>query len=161
MIENHEDINERAFWGTLGIVTAALFGLGILALALFLSAETAPAGPFWRSGQLAQVDPADREWLGKQLVPGANYRCCDENDGTYAEEEIRGERYWVRFAWRHYGNGDHIIHDADSGWMEVPEAAVIHDANRHGAPVVWWSWQGGYGDQAKVFIRCFAPGGGV
>ena len=109
MIEDRDDLNKTAFWGTLGIVTAALFGLGILALALFLSAETAPAGPFWRSGQLAQVDPADREWLGKQLVPGANYRCCDENDGTYAEEEIRGERYWVRFAWRHYGNGDHII----------------------------------------------------
>jgi hypothetical protein len=39
---------------------------------------------------------------------------------------------------------------------------VIHDPNRHGAPVVWWTRASGTtAATAKVRIRCYAPGGGV
>lgn len=159
MTENYEDINGRAFWGTLGIVSAALFGLGILALALFLSAKVAPAGPFWRSGQLAQVDPADREWLKAQRSPNG-VPCCDEADGVYAREDIRGDHYWVRFVYGSWvyppGRAPQRGEDHDSDWMQVPDEVVIHNPNRHGSPVVWWVVDG-----TGLRIRCYAPGAGL
>lgn len=138
--------------------------LGLLALVVaitLLGLRMSFSGPFYTPSLHAQMDPAERQWFRSQKVPGQNYRCCDEADGTYAEEELRGGKYWTRFTWRHYGEGDLTLHEVQSDWMEVPEAAVIHDANRHGAPTVWWSWQGGYGADAKVFIRCYAPGAGL
>ena len=112
-------------------------------------------------GQWAQIDPAEREWLNDQHVPGSVSRCCNEADGIYAEEDIRDGHYWTRFSWFHpdVRGGDNREDHTD--WMMVPEEAVIHDANRHGAPVVWWAWVDGFGADAKVKIRCYAPGVGI
>lgn len=118
-------------------------------------------------GQWAQVDPAEREWFRSQKSPSSGIPCCNTSDGTYAEEEIRGEHYWVQFTWRKclHPNGYIIApdtspnlkcDDASSGWMQVPDEVVIHDPNRHGAPVVWWSVDG-----RKMWIRCYAPGAGL
>lgn len=100
-------------------------------------------------GQYAQVDPATREWFRSQRVPGGErvgQSCCSEADGTTAEEDIRGDHYWIRFQAR----------GIDSGWMQVPDEVVIHEPNRHGAPVVWWFYNNG-----KPAIRCYAPGSGA
>jgi hypothetical protein len=94
------------------------------------------------NGQYNQVSPEIRDWFRAQKSPKTGGRCCDEADGVYAEEDIRDSRYWTRWPG----------HD----WRPVPEDVVIHDPNRHGAPVVWW-----YFEQGEAKIRCYAPGGGV
>lgn len=104
-------------------------------------------------GQYAQVDPAIKKWFNEQKIPGTERLCCSEADGVYAEEDIRGTHYWARFVAKQYNEGAPPV-EISSGWMQVPDEAVIHDPNRHGAPVVWWGWQNG------LFIRCYAPGGG-
>lgn len=105
-------------------------------------------------GQYAQVDPRLRQWFRDQKVPGTQSSCCSESDGVYAEEDIRDGHYWTRFVARQYNDGAPVT-EIQSEWMQVPDEAVIHDPNRHGAPVVWWGWNGG------LTIRCYAPGGGV
>jgi hypothetical protein len=49
--------------------------------------------------------------------------------------------------------------------MDVREEVVIHDANRHGAPVVasarWYRRSGTEAESAKVVIRCCATSSGV
>jgi hypothetical protein len=111
-------------------------------------------------GQYAQVDPDVRQWFKDQKSPKTHISCCSEADGSYAEEEIRDGHYWTRFAWRFAFNG--AYQEMHSDWMEVPDDVVIHDPNRHGAPVVWWTWESGMTpDIAKPRIRCYAPGGKV
>jgi hypothetical protein len=111
-------------------------------------------------GQYAQVDPAIRQWFRDQKSPKTGISCCTEADGTYAEEDISDGHYRTRFMWRFCFAKE--CHDLDSGWMDVPDDVVIHDPNRHGAPVVWWDRASGT-DQAsaKVRIRCYAPGSGL
>jgi hypothetical protein len=45
------------------------------------------------NGQYAQVDPKIRQWFRNQLSPKTGGNCCNEADGVYAEEDIRGEHY--------------------------------------------------------------------
>jgi hypothetical protein len=108
-------------------------------------------------GQWAQVDPEERRWFNNQHVTAGPYKgssCCSLADGTYAEEDIRGDHYWARFSYSYAGK------DYDSGWMEMPDDSVIHDPNRHGRTTVWYGVDDDAGD-AHVFIRCFAPGAGI
>lgn len=103
------------------------------------------------NGQYAQVDPATRHWFKSQKSPKTGISCCDISDGVYAEEDIRNGHYWARFV----ANGIPV------DWMQVPDDVVIHDANRNGAPVVWFMM---FWDKDNKFIpeiRCYAPGGGV
>lgn len=120
---------------------------------LFLALATGSAREAY-PGQWAQVDPAIKRWFNDQKVPGTQRTCCSEADGVYAEEDIREGHYWARFVAIQHNEGLAPT-EISSGWMQVPDAAVIHDPNRNGAPVVWWGWQNG------LFIRCYAPGGGV
>jgi len=154
MIGDQDDASQGALWATIGIVAAALFGLALLAFALFL-AEPAPARTLY-PGQWAQVDPEIRRWFNNQIVPAGPAKgasCCSEADGVYAEEDLRNGHYWTRFQWKKWDSDSTQYAPADSEWMEVPDDTVIHDPNRHGAPVVWW-WVVGN----KLTIRCFAPG---
>jgi hypothetical protein len=96
------------------------------------------------NGQYNSVSPEVREWFRMQKSPKTGGLCCNEADGTYAEEDIRNGVYWTRFA---LTKGE---------WIPVPADVVIKDPNRNGAPVAWWYLQDG-----KVQIRCYAPGGGV
>ncbi len=93
------------------------------------------------NGQYAQTDPAIGKWFRDQKNPVTGVHCCSEADGEYAEEDIRDGRYWTRWP------------RGDGKWHEVPDAAVINDPNRNGAPVVWW-----YPENGVIMIRCFAPG---
>jgi hypothetical protein len=113
------------------------------ALALLVLCAPALARELY-PGQYGNV-PADvRQWFRSQKSPKTGGLCCNEADGTYAEEDIRNGMYWTRF-------------DLTRGeWIPVPSDVVIHDPNRNGAPVVWWFYQDG-----RVQIRCYAPGGGV
>jgi hypothetical protein len=45
------------------------------------------------NGRYAQVDPKIRQWFRNQLSPKTGGNCCNEADGVYAEEDIRGEHY--------------------------------------------------------------------
>src|ERR1700677_4494611 len=47
------------------------------------------------NGQWSQSDPATREWFRSQRNPTTKVPCCSEADGTYAEEDIRGDDYWA------------------------------------------------------------------
>ena len=96
------------------------------------------------NGQYNNVSPEVRQWFRAQKSPKTGGLCCNEADGTYAEEDIRNGEYWTRFE---LTNGE---------WILVPQDVVIKDPNRNGAPVAWWYFQNG-----KVQIRCYAPGGGV
>jgi len=120
-------------------VPAALAVLASLCLVAFAGArERYP-------GQFDSVDPQVKEWFRSQKIPGTEKSCCNEADGTYAEEDIRGTHYWTR--WK--------IDGVMTEWQQVPEEVVLPH-NRNGSPVVWWMWRDG-----GVRIRCFAPGGGV
>jgi hypothetical protein len=109
--------------------------------------------------QFAQFSEPDRDWLRNQHSPATGINCCSEADGALAEQDIRGGHYWVRFHWRNWNAASLQWEDLQQDWMEVPNEVVIHDPNRHGAPVVWWypSYPGG-GTTAAAKIRCFAPG---
>lgn len=122
----------------------------ILPLLLLFAAIQANAREQY-PGQYAEVDPSTRQWFRDQKIPGTQRLCCSESDGVYAEEDIREGHYWARFVAVQHNDGAPPTEVA-SGWMQVPDAAVIRDPNRHGAPVVWWGWQNG------LFIRCFSPG---
>jgi hypothetical protein len=126
----------------------------LLALALaFCSYQTAARELY--EGQYAQVDPSTRQWFKDQKVPGTQRLCCSEADGTSAEEDIRQGHYWVRFTATQYNEGAPPT-EVDSGWMQVPDETVIHNAgNPNGAAIVWWGWQD------RLFIRCFVPGAKV
>jgi hypothetical protein len=133
----------------------------IVAIGLLLALTPAPShGRELYPGQYAQYPPEIREWFRSQKSPRTGISCCSEADGTYAEEEIRDGHYWTRFTWQFCFAKQ--CQDLDSGWMDVPDDVVIHDPNRHGAPVVWWTRASGTeAATAKVRIRCYVPGSGV
>ena len=95
-------------------------------------------------GQYSNVPAEVRQWFRSQKSPKTGGLCCNEADGTYAEEDLRNGVYWTRFE---FTKGE---------WIPVPADVVIKDPNRNGAPVAWW-----YLKDGKVEIRCYAPGGGV
>jgi hypothetical protein len=98
-------------------------------------------------GRFAQLDPASRQWLRSQQSPKTGGNCCNEADGEYAEEDIRGGHFWTRWP---RGNGK---------WHQVPDDVVIHDPNRNGAPVVWWYLEtNSQTGEHELKIRCYAPG---
>ena len=152
-------------WGEVVLASIAAILMAapnaIVATGLFLVLTPAPShGRELYPGQYAQYPPEIREWFRSQKSPRTGISCCSEADGTYAEEEIREGHYWTRFTWRFCFA--HECQDLDSGWMDVPDDVVIHDPNRHGAPVVWWTRASGTeAATAKVRIRCYVPGSGV
>ena len=120
----------------------------------------APAHAVWRAEMAQEFAPEDGRWLRNQHVPAGNGKgnsCCNEADGTYAQEDLRGDHYWVRYHFRYY-RGDGTMAEGDTDWMPVPDDAVIHDPNRHGAPVVWYFFAG---DPQHPQVRCYAPGAGL
>jgi hypothetical protein len=126
-------------------------GVKALLLLFFALSTTATWKP-----EYAQMDPALRQWFNSQKNPTTSVPCCSVADGTYAEEDIRGERYWTKFLAHNVGTGE----DVSSGWMEVPEDTIIRNSNRNGAPVVWYYFMT-TSEGSKLYIRCFVPGGGV
>lgn len=110
-----------------------------------------PAFAVWRPEYAQLYSPEEREWFRSQRNPQTGSLCCSEADGTYAEEDIRGNEYWTRFEFRRSAGAE----PERTGWVKVPPECVIHNPNRHGAPTVWWYWNGEPG------IRCYAPGAGL
>jgi hypothetical protein len=96
------------------------------------------------NGQYNNVSPEIRRLFRDQKSPKTGALCCNEADGTYAEEDIRNGVYWIRFQ---QTNGE---------WIPVPADVVIKGPNPNGTPVAWW-----YFLEGEVQIRCYAPGGAV
>ena len=63
--------------------------------------------------------------------------------------------YWARFTYQEWDRSTSKYAEKDSGWMMVPDEAIL-DNNHHGAPVVWW-----YIPAGQVMIRCYARGTGI
>lgn len=103
-------------------------------------------------GRWSAADPAKRQWFRSQISPKTGQMCCDEADGTEAEEDIRDGRYWAR--WKIKARGYDLEYTTE--WTLVPDDVVIRDPNRNGSPVVWWWFEGG-----KPAVRCYAPGAGI
>lgn len=122
-----------------------------LIVSFLVFAFVLPAQSHWRE-EYAQASPQEQKWFNDQTIPGSKTRCCNDSDGTYAEQDIRNGHYWAKFTAVSFGE-DGSKYSTIVDWMQVPDGAVIHDPNRHGAPVVWWYWNGvGWG------IKCYAPG---
>jgi hypothetical protein len=114
--------------------------------------------------RFAQLSDHDREWLRSQHkdheVP-----CCSVSDGVESEEDIRGDQYWVRFTYHKVvsvnSRGETVFFGPalNSGWMQVPDDAIIYDPNRPRdiGPIVWWSITINE-NEPRVQIRCFSPG---
>lgn len=119
-----------------------------------------PTHATWRPEMAQQFTPEQKRWFGQQHVPGGPMKgnsCCSDADGTYAQEDIRGDHYWTRYHFRYYsGNG--VAQEGDTDWVQVPDEAVIREPNRHGAPAVWYYFAG---DKDHPVIRCYAPGVGI
>jgi hypothetical protein len=113
-------------------------------LAYLLAAGLA-ALPARDLGQWNNAPPEQRAWALAQVVPRGPEKgtsCCNTADGVAAQEDIRGNTYWVTF-------------DADGrqvGPMPVPDERVL-EGSRYG-PKVWWY----KGQNGSIMIRCFAPG---
>ena len=146
------------------ITFLAVAALAFLSFVLWIISTTpAPAREHYL-GQYAQVDPAIGDWFKGQQVPNKGYPCCSEADGTKAEEDIRDGHLWTRFFYTSYdytgveeGEDAKVTENLDSGWMEVPDDAIIRDGkpNPMGGPVVWYRTEGSQGDVVR--IRCFKP----
>lgn len=94
----------------------------------------------------ASLDPNERDWFGEQKIPGGANQgnsCCSQADGEFAEEDIRNNRYWVRWPSSH------------GVWYMVPDEAIIRKPNPHGRAAVWW---GGQEYNGSLYIRCFIAG---
>jgi hypothetical protein len=123
---------------------ALLAILSGLACATLMLSSVVPRILARDSGQFKDIDPKVRQWFREQKSPKTGGYCCNESDGTYAEEELREGHYWTRFE------------QSNGKWIPVPDEVVIQDPNRNGAPVAWW-----YLENGILQIRCYAPGGGV
>ena len=108
-------------------------------------------------GEFAQYSDQERTFLREQKIPGTRSRCCDENDGTKAQEESKGP-YVVSFeACRMNYLGDTAFMECiPVPSMRVPDSAVINEPNRVGRPIVWF-----YFEQNTVKIKCYLPGAGL
>ena len=96
------------------------------------------------NGQYESVSPDIRQWFRDQKSPMTGALCCDEADGSQAQEDIRNGHYWTTWPAR-------ILH-----LVSVPDEVVIKVANKIGHPLVW-----SYFENGQLKIRCYAPGGGV
>src|SRR5437588_12457262 len=47
------------------------------------------------NGQYNSTSPEVRQWFRAQKSPKTGGLCCNEADGTYAEEDIRDGLYWT------------------------------------------------------------------
>ena len=67
------------------------------------------------NGQYSNVSPEIRQWFREQKSPRTGAPCCNEADGTYAEEVIRDGVYWTRFK------------ETNGEWIPVPVDVVIKE----------------------------------
>jgi len=115
-------------------------------------------------GEFSQYTPQQKQWLQEQTVPGTEgHSCCNVADGTKAQEENRGNDWWVSFeACYNPGNYQSIVCQG-VGPMRVPTDAVIHAPNKIGTAVVWYGWISWDPATKKgvPWIRCFIPGAGI
>jgi hypothetical protein len=153
-MERYTELGVAIVAGVLASLGAVV--VGVLAVVLVSQAHGRELYP----GQYAQVDPATKQWFKDQQVPGKGYSCCSAADGTKADEDIRDGNLWTRFTYTRYDYsvpGTTTTTEERSGWMEVPDQAIIRDGkpNPMGGPVVWYYTEGSRGEIVK--IRCFKP----
>jgi len=125
-----------------------------LVLALLSTTPTTARDVFQ---EFAQYSDEQRDWLRTQKSPkNANIPCCNESDGTKAEEDIRDGHYWVSFEACYFPGNYAPAVCSIKGPMMVPDEAVIKGPNMIGRAVVWYSWE-----NRAVRIRCYVPGAGL
>jgi len=104
------------------ILACAIMGAVALWLALLLGS---PHAREQYPGQYSVQPKEVQEWFRSQRNPNNGVYCCDEADGVYAEEDIRHDRYWVRFDACNLATGC-----TKTGWIAVPPEAVRPEQER-------------------------------
>jgi hypothetical protein len=115
----------------------------LLALAIVAMPVAARAAPPDEGTEDYKVLHPYAEWLTKQRAPISHYGCCSIADGRLVSVRMIGDRIEVR-----------ILHPeslptAPSGWVPVPEEAIIIGKNPSGLPVAWF---------VGADVRCFIAG---
>jgi hypothetical protein len=85
------------------------------------------------------------DWY-KNLKSGNGLLCCNGDDFVGISDpdwESRDGRYRVRI---------------EGQWWDVPDEAVIKEANHDGRTLVWPVYERALGGVLNVKIRCFLPG---
>lgn len=78
--------------------------------------------------------------------------CCSIADGRPVDAKISPEGHWQVMFQRPETISDDAAQPVPSGWINVPDDAVIKGANPMGVPIAWWY---------RGRIQCFCPIGGV
>lgn len=133
--------------------------IGVLALAILLVWFFEAHGRMLYPGQFDAVPQQIRDWFVAQLIPRGPHKgesCCSNADGVTAEEDIRGNEYWVRFRIARSLNGADDPYVVE--WMRVPDDAVLTTPNLSGAPRVWHMESWIQGEPRDIKILCYAPG---
>ena len=69
-------------------------------------------------GQYESVSPDTRRWFRDQKSPMTGALCCDEADGSQAQEDIRNGHYWTTWP------------AVSPTWYPVPDEVVIRMVKR-------------------------------
>jgi hypothetical protein len=120
------------------VFVAVALGLFVPALA---DGPPGPSLPPPGKPDYSRVPPEIRHWFRSQKSPKNGALCCDEGDGSQAQEDVRDGQYWATWP------------AVAPIWYPVPPDVVLETPNRAGHPVVWAIYMNG-----KPVIQCFAPG---
>jgi len=95
------------------------------------------------NGQWGEVDPGTAAWFKSVRAP-SGLACCDVADGHPVDAEFLDDRHWWVFF--------------EGEWRQVPNDAVVKDANNPmGRAVVWYASEGLVNGKRVYYIRCFTP----
>ena len=115
----------------------------IVALLASLSAYTQIPAHARDNGQWGEVDPGTAAWFKSVRAP-SGLACCDVADGHPVDAEFLDDRHWWVFF--------------EGEWRQVPNDAVVKDANNPmGRAVVWYASEGLVNGKRVYYIRCFTP----
>jgi hypothetical protein len=120
------------------------WGLVPIALLAALSAWPAGAAPPPEGSEDWKIIHPFQEWVTTQHDSVGRW-CCNIGDGRPVDARIAGDH------WEAHVTPEHFPGEAQR-WIEVPSAAVTHNPNPTGRPILWL-----YHGR----VQCFAPEGGV
>jgi len=112
----------------------------LVVLFLCLSAPAVAAPPPVGSEDWQIMRPY-ADWIQRQNGPLG--WCCNVADGRPVDARMVQDHWQVRIL------HPETLPEAPSGWVDVPETALLHGENPTGFPIAWF-YNGS--------VRCFIPG---
>ena len=90
-------------------------------------------------------------WIENQRDPSGRW-CCRISDGRPVDARISPDGHWQVHFLHPETLSDDAVRPPPSGWVDVPDDALINAANPVGVPIAWW-WRG--------VVHCVAPASGT